>query len=436
MGPALRRARGRSTAEPATTTDKAAAPMGGAAWRVDPQNLPALRMPDHGVGLPDDGGPHGAHRVTQGTADDRWVWTLDRPASPDVVSRRLSFDRSGRVDEVSRVEQGRFIRFGFGKGSGNVTIEALASAAEAMAPPSAAAATVQLPQGLTLLRLGTDGDAVETADVRLVLDVGAGGPRRQMATDIPRAVLQRLLLGRSADLQPDRPLPALDPLPAVVGVDPTVMALLGEPQRVRPWSGPAVPVAGEEHPLLVAAALNVWWRSAAAATPTSATAVVGVDELRSPSRWATAPRVGGGTPVPLLLPPDAFTGPARDRRAALARSWSTGPVLDELPDRLDAPLLILISAEGAGPLAARLERLANRPALAGKLLAVWSLAAEVRDDLPHMLLTETELTGLGLATVSIDQQRTLEAMILETAAGLGGPARRVERLPGPWLWFF
>jgi hypothetical protein len=125
-------------------------------------------------------------------------------------------------------------------------------------------------------------------------------------------------------------------------------------------------------------------------------------------------------------------------RRQLEQAWRAGPVADGLPADSDVDLVVLVSAEAPGPFAVRLRELARESAMEGRLLAAWSLAGPVRQDLPASLLAEGRLAGLGLAEATLVGRRAA----LEQLAALGrslSEARgehRVERLGGPFLWFF
>ena len=75
----------------------------------------------------------------------------------------------------------------------------------------------------------------------------------------------------------------------------------------------------------------------------------------------------------------------------------------------------------------------------GRLLAAWPLSGPVRQDLPASLLREGTLAGLGLAEQGVVSGRgaALGLSALSDALRTGsGADRRVERLPGSFLWFF
>ena len=228
-------------------------------------------------------------------------------------------------------------------------------------------------------------------------------------------------------------MPGLSPLPASLGEVSSVMVLPGDARWAEPWERKPWLVAGEEDPLRLARALTAWWSEEGADT---LAAVVAVDGSRSPERWTAAPRPGGD--ALLLLPGDGFAGPRSHWRGALAATWDADRVVEVLPDEPRARLVVLVSAEPPAAFALRLRRLAQDERMRGRLLAGWSLAGPVREDLARSLLDEGLLGGIGLAEHSLVARRTA----VETLAGIrrtltaGAEDLRVEQLPGPFLWHF
>jgi hypothetical protein len=269
----------------------------------------------------------------------------------------------------------------------------------------------------------------------LRLVANPAGTPRNLDADFPRSLLQRLVIGRATDLTRGRPLQALGKLPPSLGTVEAVMTLLGASQRDAPWERPPIPLAGEEEPIRLARALGAWW-SEDPAGPQAVRSVVGTDFAISPGRWARAPRVAGETL--LVLPEGAFPGSTAALRARLAATWPKSRVVTAVPAKFEASLVVMVSGEAPGVFAERLAELAERPALAGKLLAAWCLSGDVRQDVPARLLARTDLAGLGLGQSSVvdlrGAVRDLEAMSRSLAEKRG--ARRVETLDGPFLWFF
>ncbi len=123
--------------------------------------------------------------------------------------------------------------------------------------------------------------------------------------------------------------------------------------------------------------------------------------------------------------------------ARIRESWPAGEVVRELPDTIDAQLVVLVSGESPGEFAARLGELAASPKMAGKLLAAWSLAGPVREDVPAALLRRGQLAGVGLAEATVvGLRRAVEELEAFGRAVQQGSQARVEELTGPFLWYF
>ena len=166
-------------------------------------------------------------------------------------------------------------------------------------------------------------------------------------------------------------------------------------------------------------------------------AVVGVDLGSSATRWSDAPRAAPS--AVLLLPPDGFVGRSSALREELAAVWTVGPVVDALPDGLEATLVVAVSDEPPGLCGSRVQDLAGQPVMEGKLLAAWCLAGGMRPDVPAGVVAGGKLAGLGVASSTlVDRRRTIEDLAafgrsLASPLNEGG---RVEQLDGPFLWFF
>ena len=214
------------------------------------------------------------------------------------------------------------------------------------------------------------------------------------------------------------------------------MFQLGPTDRSRPWESSAFPEPGEEDPVRLARALNLWSRQGPpdqAAPP----AVVGVDPRSSVERWRTAPPAARS--AMLVLPSDSFAGRSGELREVLANAWSAGPVVDALPESVDASLVVVVSDEPPGLCASRIQGLAGDPAMDGKLLAAWCLAGEMRPDVPALVMTNGGLSGLGVASSTlVDRRHTVDVLAAFDRA-LASPLNadsRIEQLEGPFLWFF
>src|SRR5262249_46797132 len=149
----------------------------------------------------------------------------------------------------------------------------------------------------------------------------------------------------------------------------------------------------EEDPIRVASALKLWWSEQNEAIGI----VIGTDPQTAAARWAAAPASFRG--ATLLLPSDAFPGLAAPLRDPIAAAWKksagSDPVSALPSGGPAAPLVLLVSAEAPGRLAARVRAMARRPEMKGRLLGVWSLSGPVREDLPALILSEGNLGGLG-----------------------------------------
>ncbi len=454
MGQALARARGRGLAlgslagDAAVGTERArsaggrprpaAAPAADPleSWRRDPLGLPEISLPAHG--LPSSPTRPAArdyvtHRMEVGknrAGGGSWVLTVFGPDGPEVRSRRVLVDRQGRAERFERVEELRWLRYRFERDGASFVArrEDPAPGGVAVAPRREVVAPAP---GLALLEVRAEADPlVDSPEILLRMAATLGGQRRDVDVEVPRALLQRIVKGMSADETPELPLDPL--LPAALGEIGTAMLLAPPSRWSPPWSGGAPPAAGEEDPARLARALGGWW----AADGSGRAAVVGVDPETSPERWRGAPPVLGT--ALLLLPEDGFPGPAAARRSELAAAWGALPVAASL-EGAAAPLVVLVSGESPDRFSVRLRELARDPAMSGKLLAAWSLAGELREDVPAALLGEGRLAGFGIAESSVIELRRAAARLAEfarAAAGTPAAGARVERLPGPFLWHF
>lgn len=406
-------------------------------WRRDPTSLPKLRMPDHGrETLP---GTASRHLVQKGstTVDKRqvrFILTVMGKDGPHPRSRRLILDSRGQAESIERLDTQPLLRYRLVQDGSTLRARRLESGPQWLEPRTPAPGS--LPAGLALLELGSPpvGADADASPVPLRLR-GVGG--RQLEASFPRAILQRLLLGREADPLAGQPLPGLTPASQFLGDIRRVLVLQRPEHGVAPWEAPSDPLAGEEDPAQVAAALGRWWSSEAGGSSGPRVAV-GTDSGLSPARWEKAPRPGED--ALLLLPPDAFPpGPSAALRDRLSAAWKGGRVEGQLEGGPAPSFVILVSAEAPGLLGPRLRELARQPALEGKLLAVWSLAGPLRRDLPASLLGEGKLAGIGVAEslpVGLPRVEKAIAALRGSLAGRPPGGLRVEELPGPFLWYF
>ena len=413
------------------------APETRARWREDPRGLPQTVMPDHGIGRAGLVRTFGAGwiEITPGVSSDdeddggelRVVYGA---AGPEAVARRIRFGGDGKPLGFERFEGGRKWRYALERSTDRTRAVRVESAADPT--QSTVPSTIELPAGLALLRIDPGGGSdPSTPSVGLRLQASGTGNLDAMT---PRWVVQRLVMGRQADLAHDPRLPGIAPLPPALGDVETLMVLGRDTVKRRPWEVDTPGVAGEQDPLRIAAALNAWWH-APGALPAPGGAVVGVDWASSPKRWAAAPRPGAK--ALLVLPADAFPQTTHGLATRLAEAWTAGRVSAQA-DPSDESLVIVVSAEAPGPFATRLRAIAERPEMKGKLLAGWSLAGPVRDDLAPWILEQTAVAGVGIAEGSVVSRRTAAERLGTIARSLAsrGAADRVESIPGPFLWHF
>lgn len=436
----------------------------------DPEGVPRARMRDHGMGDASTGArtwrPDPEVTLMSRHCGNDWVLTGSYALEPgkafgfsqvvlgadgpDVRSRRRNPDLQGKAPVFQRAEGGRYLSFKFEGSPGTLRAmpaePALPPAVTAPAwtsfprPPAAEPAPSAVPPepataGLAMLEVvkaaSADTSRAEPATVRLRLRTAAG---RSSEADFPRAVLQRLVLGREVDLVPDRPLPALAPRSKVLGEANGLMVLADPADERRPWVGPNTAVVGEEDPVRLAAALNAWWR---AGEPAGAAAVVGTDPTRSPAHWSAAPKMGAGALV--LAPDDAFPGLAAAAGDSLRRRLPAERTARSLPDGSLPGLVVLVSGESPSVLAARVRSVAADPRMAGRLLGVVALGDPARADLPAAILAETGVAGLAwLEAGPVDWKAVPDdlARFLEAVDKTGDRGGRYDAIPGPFVWYY
>lgn len=474
MSKALARAAGRNEGAPGATGAEAAPPRPhphvAQGPRPDPP-LPPLVTPPHGVLGANEAAPLTgvyAQPSTQG-ASPAWIQTIAWADGPDPAMRRVLVESGGRAGVVERLEKGRFLRYRIEaqgtKASARLADKGLSPADAALAadfrrlmirnqdPGEAPAPPVDLgmldlsavdagaassggsasdPLGTTGAAAGSDaGSAAEPATVRLRLHNIDG---RVRSAPVPRAVLQRVVLGRETDLTPDRPLPGLSPASGVLGSMRRLMVMMDPAENRPPWADPDGAMAGEEDAARLADGLRRWWSADPAGG--AATTVVGVNPKISPSRWQAVRSVGAK--AFLLLPEEGFPGASSDLRAKIAAAWK-GDSGKTLAEGAGASLVMLVSAEDPALLGVRLRELARSETMKGRLLAVWPLAGPIRPDLPASLLLERNLQGIGIAEYSpigigrvVEQVGALGAALALPTARQGRP----EDLPGPLIWYY
>ncbi|HXV77203.1 MAG TPA: hypothetical protein VD788_12875 [Candidatus Polarisedimenticolaceae bacterium] len=399
-------------------------------WRLASATTPSSAPPDHGFSSP---AVDRLRLLTERGVDRTlggFALAVHGTVDPELQSRRVYFDDDRKATGIERVDGPRQWRYRF-VGDGQrvrATLDPPPAPAEDAPPPA------EVPVGLVQLMLTEDPTHVSPSR-RVRLRFSQDDVARQLEADFPRELLQRLVLGRGLDLAPGQPMP-LAPLPASLGAVEAVMFGLPPGAGRPPWEVRPTVVPGEDDAVRLARALRSWSDDGPVeqAAPPS---VVGTDPLRSPQRWRDAPRLAGGG---LLLVPDgAFVGRDERLRAELIRRFRSGPVVPTLPAVPTSSLIILVSDEPIGLCSSRLARLAADPQLAGKLLAGWCLAGELRPDVPSSLLARGGLGAVGIASSAPVDLRHAVATLDTLSSVLGAGelvGRRVETLPGPFVWYY
>jgi hypothetical protein len=415
----------------------------------DPPGLPADEWPDHGLGpagerartvLPDAKGTieararagslvrRGSFKLEGGAvlAWDECVLAMD---GPEVRSRRRIAESAGSAPIFERVEEGRFLSYRMVRAQATIkaTLAVATAPSGAFAVPKPPAdASAALPVLLTIMDLppaaesAAPGAGIEPSSISVRLRSADG---RERVAAVPRALLQRLVRGRELDLTPERPLQAFTPAADVLGSSRALMVVQSPDETRPPWSGPIAPRSGEEDAAQLAAALTRWW---AEDPGVIARAVVGVDAVASPARFARAPVLGAAMAV---LPVEE--GPLAEAsvlRAAFPAAPAPG-----------ANVVVLVSAASPGVLGRELRGLATDPEFSGKILVVVSLGGPLRPDLPGSLLGSGKLAALGVydaGPVGMPKSIAAVSAWFRAASGDAAKGRRVEEVPGPFTWFY
>lgn len=385
-----------------------------------------------------------------GAEETQWWQVVAGADGPDPRSRRTIVPaKKEKPRRFERLEEGRYLRYRMAPSASGLEATAVTDQFPEVVTmitrgPSDAAGGAspasEIPADLVTLALESstdDGSGPGAADeapmVPLVVR-GAGG--RELKAPFPRPLLQRVVLGREADLTPERPLSGLDPASKVLGPAQHLMVMMDSAANGSPWDGPIAIRPGEEEAATLAGALGRWWRAEPqAGAPTPATSV-GTEGARSIARW-TATSVPG-TSV-LLLPEGGFPGAASALREAVQAAWRGGEVVTGAPKGAGPGLVVLVSAESPARLGSRLRELARSQAMKGKLLAVWPLGGPVRPDLPRALLAEGNLAALGIADYSpLDPTRAPSELraLSDALAAAKGRTIKPEDLAGPLVWYY
>jgi len=395
-----------------------------------------------------------------------WIESVTWPESPEPRARRFAIDGQGRATGFERLESGSFLRYRIEQSGSRATARPVADRVvtaggeessgqlwRSVAAPASDASPPALPTGLATLEILPATAGAEEADpaagsrsassgrdptpeassLRLRLRGIAG---RDLEAAVPRPLLQRLVLGREADLAPERPLSGLSPAPKVLAGGSRVLVMASPALEAPPWAGPSLQRPGEEDPAVLARSLARWWASESQGGK-APTVAVGTDPLLSAGRWERAPQPAGR--ASLVLPEDAFPGAAKAARERVAEAWKGGEILASPPAAGGSPLVVLASAEAPALLGARLRRLARDPAMKGKLLAVWPLGGPVRSDLPSSLVAEGSLAGIGFAEyspVGLLRAAAALAALRTRLADRASRDLRAEDLSDALLWYY
>jgi hypothetical protein len=403
-------------------------------------------LPDHGQ---DPGQKReyplekGASRILKavfnsGGAPRRWFQVVMGADGPDARSRLVVLDLDGRARTIERVEDGRFLRYAIERdGTGLVArpIAAPPLPIAVVAPRPPVPPVGDLPASFATLEVvsGPGGARDEAPLVRVKIHAAGS---KEVEAAFPRPVLQRVVLGREADLAAGRPLPGLGSPEQVLGSARRLMALMRPAEALPPWSGAGEAVPGEEDPVKVGTAVGRWWAAEPSAVASAPAVVLGTAGARSVERWAKAPAPVRGSV--LLLPDGAFSGPYAAIEDRLAAAWGADRTARNLAPGKIPDLVVLASAEPPALLGARLRAIARDPAMKGKLLAVWPIGGPVRGDIPASLLDEGNLAGVGLSEWSPIALRRVVDEVGRLGKAASGPAKeaRAEDLAPFLAWYF
>jgi hypothetical protein len=426
MGPALARARGRSIGmggdEGGAPGGPSSVPGGArpAVARGESRGVPVARVPAHGDTISE-----GEARIERREDALRGFLVRTGESGVDVSSRQIVVDRAGRAQRITRVESERRLAYRLVAEGAGLRAEVEPDPAEVPLSPEEVAPG----RGLEVLEIAAESSSGTAPRVLVHTTRGDGSGATRADVSVSRADLVRLLLGREVTSGEQAPWPLADA--ADESSDLEARMILAHPShRARPWgSSPPVALPPEVAPARVARAIRAW---DSAGPPV----VVGTDPRKSLARWTSAARLTGGSAI-LVLPKDGFPGRAAPLRDRLAAAFAPRTVVDELPAEAGAGLVVVVSHEAPDRFASRVRALARRPAMRGKLLAAWSLGGPLRDDLPAWVLEESGIAALGLGESTTLPFRGAERALAAFGQALGAEGgARVERLAGPFLWFY
>jgi hypothetical protein len=393
--------------------------------------LPNTVLPPHGsvsCGAGKDRCELAGTRVTVAADRSRVVTGAD---GPNPTSRTLILDSGGRAAGVERLENRQWIRYRLqGSAERRVAVPLDAVPAAPMQRPMIEPTPGRVVVELAAASTADDPASLAGATPRVTLTLRSSGAAARV-TEISRATLQRLVLGRFVDPTPGQPLPGLAPLPQGLGAIDSVVVMQRADRTKPPWDDGREPIPGEEDATRVAAALRAWWAEDAGLKDVAV--VVGTEGANSLKRLSEAPAPGSKSV--LVLPKDGFFPPRTSVRDRLRVAWSAGAVTSELPDK-PTDLVVLVSGEPPARLGDRLRRISRQPRMKGKLLAVYSLSGPIRVDLPASLLAEGVLAGVGLAAAStVGSDRVVDDIAAMAHAIKDGPST-AHGASDRFVWFY
>ncbi|MDH3785720.1 MAG: hypothetical protein OEV00_10395, partial [Acidobacteriota bacterium] len=285
MKSALARAEGRKLGFGATSGASAVLPAslaaasaaGGRAagpraeWAVDPVGMPRPTIPAHGPTTTLDL----AYRFSENATRIETLYDIYGVAPR---RRLVEYDTNGVLSAFGRFDEGRRHRYRLlagasGRGSVRAEINVLTVGLDPFVPPS-----VDLGDGLATFQIRErEGDARIPIRLQGMPDGGTPG---EIEGTLPRAELQRLILGPTADLAQGRVLGGLGQLPPQLGPVSTLMLLQQAANAGVPWGRAVEEGFGETRADTLARSLNEWWSGAPPYV-----SIVGTHPTESVTRW-------------------------------------------------------------------------------------------------------------------------------------------------------
>lgn len=344
--------------------------------------------------------------------------------SPEAGSRTVMIPAEGEPT-FRRYEGRRALAYRMERFGPELTVRSTVLEA---APGTEPAEPARPPAGTLVMRLR---EGKDRSRLGVVIRNQAG---RSLSAQFPRERFKQLVLGPRVDPRRQSTVQGLWPPSPDLGEVDRVLLLQDRSRTIPPWEQVSEPIPGEEDPLTVAAAMVRWSNAYRTAGPAFPAVAVGTSP-EAARRWAAAPSPGK-RPV-LLAPETAFPGLAKGPGDSIREAFTAGPVLDHLPDGQGAGLVLVVSAEPGGILAARLRDLARNPAMDGRVLLVWGMGSGLREDLPASLLAEGRLAAFGfIDSPPVDWRRAVSQLAGLSDAFKMQPPARLDDLPVPALWFY